>query len=407
MQGLAEFRSNLYRWGATRVSPRSLANSALNEAERRLGRGTMLSNPMVVHIEPTTACNLGCKMCGRSTHWADLVKNSAHMRRETFERLTPFLRTARVAVLHGWGEPLLHPEFEWMVRTAKQMGCMVTFHTNGLLIDAERARSLVRADTDHITVSIDGATPNTYREVRGAELDVLVENLHHLQHAKIEAQTPYPRITFKSVLMKRNLAELDALVDLAAECGVEEIELENLIVYHDSLASQTVFDKKREVAATVDGARARAATLGIRLFYGGIEEKDGLPSCPYRNFVVTCDGTVGPCGAQRFGIGNIHDAPLRGLWNSESMVAMREGYARRDLPTQCEHCPGRTNKATDHQAPELGYVEETLQIRQWDRTDRNQNPNIVPIDPPASPCDAPSSRSSNGTGCSTGGGDCN
>lgn len=54
-----DLRHKLTKHGATRASLRSLANTALNEAERRLGRGFLLSNPDIVHIEPTTACNLG------------------------------------------------------------------------------------------------------------------------------------------------------------------------------------------------------------------------------------------------------------------------------------------------------------------------------------------------------------
>ncbi|MEE3330738.1 MAG: radical SAM protein [Myxococcota bacterium] len=387
MKKLNDLRKNLIRWGGTRASTRALLNTVHNETERRLGRGYLASNPTVIHLEPTTACNLGCKMCGRSTHWTDLVKNSAHMRRETFLSLEPFLRTARVAVLHGWGEPLLHPDFLWMVETCKNAGCMVTFHSNGLLIDEEMAGSLIDAGVDHITISIDGATPETYREVRGAELDVLIGNLRGIQRIKAERGARYPRITFKSVLMQRNLEELDALVEIASECSVEEIELENLIVYHPALAGQLLFDEKEQVRTAVDAATEVAESKGIRLYYGGIEEKDGVPACPFRNFVVTCDGTVGPCGAQRFATGNIHDTPLRDIWNSEELVAMREGYARHDLPTTCERCPGRTNNQQDHLDPELGYLKETLEVRQWEQTDRFQTPRPVTIDPPRPPCD--------------------
>jgi radical SAM protein with 4Fe4S-binding SPASM domain len=398
---LDDIRFKLAKHGAARASLRSLANTALNETERRLGRSTLLSNPDIVHIEPTTACNLGCKMCGRSTFWKDLVDNSAHMQRETFLALVPFLKTARLAVLHGWGEPLLHPDLVWMVEICKDNGCMVSFHTNGLLLTDETSQELIDAGLDALTISIDGATPETYKAVRGAPLDVLIGNLQRLRKRKQAAGSVHPRIGFKSVLMRQNLDELPALVALAKACGADEIELNNLIVYNDALADQSIFDRKEEVQAAFESARDLAAQDDIRLFYGGVEEADGVPACPFRSFTVTCDGTVGPCGAQRFAMGNIHDSSLRELWNDPNFVGMREAYGRKDLPHQCEHCPSRTNKEEDHTQPDLTYVEETLEARQWANADSRLNllsPSPVEVTPAAPPpCDAPDATS----GCSS------
>jgi len=396
-----DLRFKLAKHGASRASVGSLANTALNEAERRLGRSTLRSNPDIVHIEPTTACNLGCKMCGRSTHWKDLVDHSAHMPRETFLALTPFLRTARMAVLHGWGEPLLHPDLVWMVRTCKELGCMVSFHTNGLLLTDEAARELIDAGLDGLTISIDGATPETYKAVRGARLDTLVDNLRQLAVRKQQAATPYPRVGFKSVLMRQNLDELPALVELAGACEANEIELNNLIVYNDALADQSIFDRKEEVRQAVAAATEQAARAGIRMFYGGVDEADGVPACPFRSFTVTCDGTVGPCGAQRFAMGNVHDTALRELWNHANFVEMRRAYGRKQLPEACERCPGRTHKEEDHTNPDLTYVEDTLQARQWANADSRLNvisgppAEAGPLAPP--PCDAPNATS----GCSS------
>ena len=405
---LGDLRHKLQKHGAGRVSYRSLANTALNEFERKFSRGYLYSNPDIVHIEPTTACNLGCKMCGRSTFWKDLVDNSAHMKRETFLSLVPFLKTARMAVLHGWGEPLLHPDLVWMIEICKQQGCMVTFHTNGLLLTDEKIHDLIDVGLDHMTISIDGATEVTYKAVRGASLDTLVSNLRRLDQIKRERSSEFPQVAFKSVLMKQNLHELLDLVGLATECGASEIELNNLIVYNQALADQSIFDQKSEVQSVYADAEKKAANVGIRMFYGGVEETDGIPACPFRSLTVTCDGTIGPCGAQRFAMGNIVDAPLRDLWNQPSLVEMREGYGRKDLPHQCEHCPGRTNREEDHTNPDLTYVDETLEARQWQNSDSRLNmisiraPDPGPKIPP--PCDAPSATggcsTSSGSGCS-------
>ena len=401
LEKLGDLRHKLHKHGVGRVSYRSLANTALNEVERKFSRGYMLSNPDIIHIEPTTACNLGCKMCGRSTFWKDLVDNSAHMKCETFSALVPFLKTARLAVLHGWGEPLLHPDLVWMIETCKAQGCMVTFHTNGLLLTDEKIHKLIDVGLDHMTISIDGATQETYKTIRGASLETLIANLRRLDQIKRERGSKVPEVAFKSVLMKQNLHELHDLVGLATECGANEIELNNLIVYNEALADQSIFDQKSEVQSIYLDAERKAANVGIRMFYGGVEETDGIPACPFRSFTVTCDGTIGPCGAQRFAMGNIADAALRDLWNHPNFVEMREGYGRKELPHQCEHCPGRTNREEDHTNPDLTYVDETLQARQWQHSDSrlnvisNPTPAPTPAVPP--PCDAPNATG----GCAT------
>jgi radical SAM protein with 4Fe4S-binding SPASM domain len=378
-QKVLGIRDKLIRHGVMRAPLRSLANTVLNEMERKLGRGYLVSNPDIVHVEPTTACNLGCTMCGRSTYWKDLVRNSAHMKRETFMRLEPFLRSARLAALHGWGEPLLHPDFLWMVQVCKRAGCMVTFHTNGLLLTEKMARALIESRLDHITVSIDGASAESYRSARGADLEDLLSNLRCLRDIKERLGVRHPKLTFKCVVTRRNLHELPSLVEQAAECGARELELNNLVVYHPSLSDQTVFDLREEVETAHAETLRRAGPLGVRVFYGGVEEKDGVPACPFRSFTVTCDGTVGPCGAQRLAMGNIHDTPLRKLWNSASYVEMRLAYARRELPHQCEHCPGRTNRREDHVHPDLEYVEHTLGARQWERAQRNRPQDVLAV----------------------------
>ena len=64
--------------------------------------------------------------------------------------------------------------------------------------------------------------------------------------------------------------------------------------------------------ALADAVKINAVTLAPKPVY---------INGPFKNFVVTCDGSVGPCGAQRFSLGNIHDAALRDLWNSDDLVS--------------------------------------------------------------------------------------
>jgi len=366
------------RWllrGVTRSSPRSLLNSALNELERKMGRTRLLSNPDLLHLEPTTACNLDCIMCGRSSAWKELAEHSAHMTKETFEKAIPFLKTARRVVLHGWGEPLLAPNFTWMVETAKKCGCWVDFDTNGLLLKPKLCDRLVSARIDCVNVSIDAATADTYKFIRGGDFDLLVSNLVRLKEAKDRTGSSYPKVRFKYIIMRKNLEELPEVVRLAGRLGISQIVLQNLIVWPDqgNLMEQAVYDQKARVMELYEEANREADRLGIIMDYwgGGLEEMDEAKgNCPFRNFTIMSDGSVGPCGSQKFIWGNINTTPLRDLWNSERYQEMRRQFHTQEFPSICEHCPGLRNAPEDHLEPDMSYVGETLQLRSWDRCER-------------------------------------
>ena len=64
------------------------------------------------------------------------------------------------------GEPLLHPHIVDMVAAASQLGADTELITNGLLLDEEKAISLIEAGLGRLIVSVDGATPATHAENR-------------------------------------------------------------------------------------------------------------------------------------------------------------------------------------------------------------------------------------------------
>jgi radical SAM protein with 4Fe4S-binding SPASM domain len=366
------------RWllrGVTRTSPRSLFNSALNELERRMGRTYLRSNPDLLHLEPTTACNLDCIMCGRASAWSELAEHSAHMTKGTFRKAIPFLKTARRVVLHGWGEPLLAPNFTWMVETAKKCGCWVDFDTNGLLLKPKLCDRLVAAKIDCVNVSIDAATEETFKFIRGGDFPLLISNLERLKAAKEASGSPYPRVRFKFVIMRKNVEELPELVELAHRLGVSQIVLQNLIVWPNqgNLMEQAVYDQKDRVMELYRQAAEAAERHGIILDYwgDGLEEMDEAKgNCPFRNFTIMADGSVGPCGAQKYIWGNINNTPLRDLWNSPLYQEMRHQFHTKEFPSICEHCPGLKNAPEDHLEPDMSYVGETLQLRSWDMCER-------------------------------------
>ncbi len=358
----------LARRGFSRCSTRSLANAILNRAEEAAGRERLLSNPDYLQIEPTTSCNLSCTHCGLQSAWKEIRDRAAYMPRDTFLRLAPFLRTARLVILQGWGEPFLHPDLLLMVESCKSHGAMVGVLTNGLLVTDEIARSLVEAGLDLFGVSVDAATDATYRAIRGGDLSKVEDGLARIAREKARRRSRYPIVQLSYTLMKRNLEELPKFVDLGARHGADEILINHLIAYGDDMVGQTVFDVPDEVARVAGLARAKAERLGMLLFHPGTARVTAPdPHCAFRTFAVLADGTVGPCGAQRVLLQHLDSGSLREVWNGEEYRSMRRSYARKELPHTCEHCPNFTNAREDHVSPDMTYLGGTLSMRRWDQ----------------------------------------
>ena len=117
-------------------------------------------------VEITNRCNLRCPFCYSASGCARREELTlSEMRRVILD-----LRSlgCRLVTLMG-GELLMRPEWYEIARVVKETGMGLLLVTNGLLVD-ERIRSrLVSLAPLAVGVSLDGATPETYRSVRGVD----------------------------------------------------------------------------------------------------------------------------------------------------------------------------------------------------------------------------------------------
>jgi putative metalloenzyme radical SAM/SPASM domain maturase len=211
----------------------------------------MDDNPRRLNIEVTTRCNLNCEMCIRRV-WKE---EAGDMDLETYRALLPAFSEVESVNFIGIGEPLLHQDLIEMIRLARshlspQGQCSLT--TNAVLMDEAMARDLVSAGVDDLVVSVDGARPETFAAIRrDATLDQVLGSVDLLAKAKADVSRSLPRLGFEFVAMKRNVSELPALVDLAAQHGVAFIIVTNLLPHTEDMQQQILYDFNSEEAIEV------------------------------------------------------------------------------------------------------------------------------------------------------------
>ena len=169
-----------------------------------------------LYIEPTSQCNLDCRTCIRNT-WDE---PQGMMSEEVFSRVIEGLKSFSplpTVFFGGFGEPLFHPHIIDMVARVKALGASVELITNGTLLSKNVSLELLKAGLDVLWVSLDGATPESYADIRlGAALPQVLENLaafhSHVLNAGSEGCCAMTyniktQLGIAFVAIKRNIAE--------------------------------------------------------------------------------------------------------------------------------------------------------------------------------------------------------
>ena len=138
------------------------------------------TSPVIVEIEPTTACNLACTFCPR----ASLTRPEGRLSEEDFLSILENLGNPPdegMLLFSGFGEPMQHERIAVFVRQAKQAGWFCGITTNGTRLSEPSAEGLLSAGLDVLQVSLHAVTEATYRRVvRRGSYDDVVDRLESI-----------------------------------------------------------------------------------------------------------------------------------------------------------------------------------------------------------------------------------
>jgi MoaA/NifB/PqqE/SkfB family radical SAM enzyme len=112
--------------------------------------------PLLAQIVVTRRCNLSCGYCNEYDDFSPPVPLATMLAR--IEHLGK-LGTASITLTGG--EPLLHPELDTLVRTARATGAIVTMITNGFHLSRNWIARLNAAGLHGMQVSIDNLRPDS------------------------------------------------------------------------------------------------------------------------------------------------------------------------------------------------------------------------------------------------------
>ena len=183
-----------------------------------------------LYIEPTSRCNLSCRTCIRNT-WREPMGDMAW---PLFERLVSQLKDfphLESVMFSEFGEPTAHPDILRMIRAVRCLGLRTEITTNGTLLDGPMIEGLRLAGLDVLWASFDSAGEKGFEDIRrGAKFGPIVTALQEIQSGNARSRHQI-RVGLSFVIMRRNVADLQSLDDLARQVGAEQILVSNILPY--------------------------------------------------------------------------------------------------------------------------------------------------------------------------------
>jgi radical SAM protein with 4Fe4S-binding SPASM domain len=166
----------------------------------------------LVAFEVTRTCNLNCRHCrgnSQNIHYPDEL--AFHEITAILDNIASFSKP--IIIITG-GEPLTRPDIFDITSHSSSLGLRTVLATCGHFLTEESVRELIRTGVSRISVSLDGATPqshNTFRGVPGA-FESALKGLRNARNCGLDFQ-------INSTFTRINVSELESLHDLAVLLG--------------------------------------------------------------------------------------------------------------------------------------------------------------------------------------------
>src|ERR1700722_16040474 len=189
-----------------------------------------LEPPKIISMTMTSRCNLRCVMCD---HGIRNVKKE-DFQADLFDMAGEFIASVSLVDLTGLGEPMLSDLF-WRIlkkfpaaMQPDEEKFFLTFNSNGTLLNERNIERVLQSRVRKVRISIDSPDPDLFRRIRGTELAPIVDGLRSLIRRRNAMGRRFPWVTVEMTLMRANLDGVCDMIDLAAEAGVDYLEVWSL-----------------------------------------------------------------------------------------------------------------------------------------------------------------------------------
>lgn len=297
------------------------------------------SKPTRIAIELTNRCNLNCPFClvGIQSRQSSVAHDAMTRSFGTMEMslAEKIIRDSKAfgikdAMLTFQGEPILHKHFVDVIRASKKYGLKAHVFTNGLLLNSDISRRIVREGLNSMRFSVDGISEDTYQLNRvGGCFQKVYQNMVEMVRIAREENSKI-ELMWQFIALSNNEHEIKDAKKIAKQIGIK-------------IYIKTFAESVPELAPSNPKYRRRLQVKPCTDIYQAV--------------YVYWNGEVVPCCYDVEGkeiMGNIADNTLEEIWNSEKYISFREKVDGAALHPEkesylCRNCqrwilPGKNEK---------------------------------------------------------------
>lgn len=273
---------------------------------------------LTLQVEPTSACNLDCKICMRR----NLERPTTSLSLDNFKKILDSGNFRYVGLL-GWGEPLLNQHLFEMIEYAEAKGVGTNLTTNGTLI-SEKMDQIFGSGLREIAFGI------YERELFSQSLSQIEELIREKKRRRSKRPKTYLDIT----IYQENLGGILDLIELAPELQTDAVILHRLFnVYKVDPAMKYISaEEEDELFAEV---RRLAKILKLEIY---IPPKHSYPCrIVKRSIFVTADGRVTPCTyLSEFYLGSAFEQGVDKIMRSKAYADFVKNMKTHPICSRCQ-----------------------------------------------------------------------
>lgn len=266
------------------------------------------SYPISVELTLTNKCNLKCIYCS-DAGLRERQGSKEHLEYDVLCNLFKDLATGgtKGVVFEGGGEPTLHPDFDNLVKCAKENNLAVGLITNGTVKLSEE----IIEKFEWIRVSLDASNAEEYFNLKKVDCfeKVLTNIAHYTEHCNT--------VGVGYVVTNSNMSDIETLVMRLREIGISYIQLRPVV----DAPNLTPLERDLRYLEFYRSQK-------FNVIVDGMEENmnDGNNKLPCIansiTSVISGDGSVFLCGRLNIydwipPIGNINNQNFKEIWQGE------------------------------------------------------------------------------------------
>ncbi|MCB1144463.1 MAG: radical SAM protein [Leptospiraceae bacterium] len=321
-------------------------------------------------------CNYSCIMCEEHSPYSHF-RETLFQQSGTHRRVMPepwldsiFEECHRLGVKEiipsTMGEPLLYKHFDKIVSLCKQFGIRINLTTNGSFprkTKEEWIETIVPIASD-IKFSLNGSTPKTSESIMlKSHWERQITNIKKttlFRDEFYEKSGIYCNVTIQLTFLRNNMHELEEIIELASNLGIDRIKGHHLWVHFDEINHlsfrkdkssrmkwnqllQSVFQESKVFK------NRKGNPIRFENFYPLPVEEDESKSipdsweCPFlaKELWISAEGKISPCCApddlrKSLGdFGNIREQTLSEVLHSKEYTDLTHNYKNYPLCKTC------------------------------------------------------------------------